>query len=419
MDVVKSPSKKNKFFDSKVKVISTIVFLLVLLAIYSKSTLGVVSVFRSELLIESVQQGDLEVVVDGYGTLISNKQQLLTALTRATVKEIVLKPGAAVTASSVIVRLENPELQQLVNNAEQELAQSMGNLRQLKLNNQREKLNESAMLSEIRASHESASLKREAEEVLVVKGIVSNLTFKQTQLNERQLSERVHILTQRIDQLGLVQLEAVNIQQERIKQQQGQLNIALSRLDALTITAGFDGVLQRLNVELGQSLSAGEEVALIGSITDLIALIRVPQSQAQQIQLGQKTIIDTRRDKIIGEVVRIDPIVENNTVNIEIALPKDLPASARPQLNVDGVIITNKLTDVLYIARPANVKNNSQHQLYKFDESEGSALRQQIQFGQQAGRNIEVLTGAKLNDEFIISDLSNLKESTTVLKVKY
>ncbi|MCJ8320945.1 MAG: HlyD family efflux transporter periplasmic adaptor subunit [Colwellia sp.] len=419
MDVVKSPSKKNKFFDSKIKVISVIVLLLVLLVAYSKSTLGVVSVFRSDLLIEPVQQGDLEVVVDGYGTLISNKQQLLTALTRATVKEIVLKPGATVIASSVIVRLENPELQQLVNNAHQELAQSMANLRQLKLNNQREKLNEAAVLSEIRASYESASLKREAEEKLVVKGIVSSLTFKQTQLNERQLAERIDILTQRIDQLDLVQLEAVNIQKERIKQQQGQLNIAQSRLNALTIKAGFDGVLQRLNVELGQSLSAGQEVALIGSVTDLIALIRVPQSQAQQIQLGQITIIDTRRDKITGRVVRIDPIVENNTVNIEIALPKNLPASARPQLNVDGVIITDKLIDVLYIARPANVKTNSQHELYKFDENEQNALRQLVQFGQQAGRYIEIRTGAKLNDEFIISDLSNLRKTTTQLKVKF
>jgi len=419
MDVVKSPSKKNKFFDSKIKVIAVIVLLLVLLAVYSKNTLGVVSVFRSELLIESVQQGDLEVVVDGYGSLISNKQQLLTALTRATVKEIVLKPGATVTASSVIVRLENPELQQLVNNAQQALAQSMANLRQLKLNNQREKLNEAAVLSEIRANFESASLKREAEEKLVVKGIVSSLTFRQTQLNERQLAERIDILTQRIEQLDLVQLEAVNIQKERIKQQQGQLNIAQSRLNALTIKAGFDGVLQRLNVELGQSLSAGQEVALIGSVTDLIALIRVPQSQAQQIQLGQKTIVDTRRDKIIGEVVRIDPIVENNTVNIEIALPKNLPASARPQLNVDGVIITDKLTDILYIARPANVKTNSQHELYKFNENEQNALRQPIQFGQQAGRYIEVRTGAKLNDEFIISDLSNLRSTTRQLKVKF
>ena len=183
--------------------------------------------------------------------------------------------------------------------------------------------------------------------------------------------------------------------------------------------AGFEGVLQRLSVELGQSLAAGQEIALIGSVTDLIALIRVPQSQAQQIQVGQRTIIDTRRDKIEGIVARIDPIVENNTVNIEISLPNKLPASARPQQNVDGVIIAETLKNINFIERPANVKSFSTGQLYRLNNEQQTATLSEIKYGQQAGQFIQILSGAKSKDKFIVSDLSNLKSTNSELEIKY
>ncbi|WDE13433.1 efflux RND transporter periplasmic adaptor subunit [Thalassomonas haliotis] len=418
MDTIKIKKKTTSFYKNKYILAAGLFGLLVLLAILAKQSGSSVSVLRNDILVEQVQQGDLAVLIEGYGNLTSDKQQLITTLTRATVKEIVLKPGAHVSADSVIVRLENPELIQAVENAEQELNQTQANLRQLKLTNQRERLNESASLAEITALYETATLKRQAEEKLVKQGIVSQLTFQESQLNEQQLKKRIAIATERNGQLRLVHQEAINIQQERVKQQQGQLNIARDRLARLEVKAGFDGVLQRLSVELGQSLDAGQEIALIGSVTDLIALIRVPQSQAQQIVVGQSAIIDTRRDKITGTVARIDPIVENNTVNIEIALPPDLPASARPQLKVDGVIVADTLKNATYIKRPANVKANNIGKLYRLDQQQENARLQAVTFGHQAGRFIQILSGAKAGEQFIVSDLSNLSKSTDALSIK-
>jgi HlyD family secretion protein len=419
MDVVKEkPSKKNKFLDKKHLVGIMLATVVVVLAFMASQSAGTASVLRSDILMDKVQYGDLEVVIEGYGNLTSDKQKLLTSLTRATVKEIVLKPGAVVTTDSIIVRLENQELLQQIDNTQQELAQAHANLRQLKLNQQRTLLDESAKMAEITASYETARLKRRAEEKLVKEGIVSRLTFQASQLNEKQYAKRLEILMQRIEQLKLVQKEAINIQQEKIKQQQGRQAIAQSRLDALVVKAGFEGVLQRLSVELGQSLAAGQEIALIGSTRHLIALIKVPQNQAQQISIGQKAIIDTRRDKIEGRVARIDPIVVDNTVNIEISLPTELPASARPQLSVDGIIIADTLKQITYIKRPANVKPNSHSQLYRLDNEMQNAQLQSIQFGHQAGRFIQIISGAQASQQFIISDLSALKSSSKQLVIK-
>jgi len=418
MDVVKKKKKRGLALSKNTILGSGGVALLVVLALWANSSASSVSVARGDILVDAVKLGDLAVTIDGYGSLKSNKQQLITSFSRATVKEIVLKPGATVHADSVIVRLENPELQQRYESAQRDLSQSAANLRQLKLNQQRETLNEAGTMAQINANYETASLKRVAEEKLYEKGIFSKLTFQQTLLNEKQFKKRIEILRQRIDQLKLVHAEAVNIAQDRILQQQGLVDIAKARLDKLTVRAGFDGVLQRLSVELGQSLSAGQEVALIGSVTDLIALIRVPQSQAQQIMIGQRAIIDTRRDKIEGVVARIDPIVADNTVEVEIALPKTLPASARPMLSVDGVITADTLTNVHYIQRPANVKSNSTLSLYRINSNSQQALLVPIKLGRQAGRYIEIVSGAKLNEKFIVSDLSTFKTTNDTLNIK-
>lgn len=400
------------------KLIVLLISAVVGLSVWASTNSDALAVDRTELLIDQVKRGDLEVIIDGYGTLTSDKQQLITAYSAATVKEILLKPGAEVKADSVIARLENPELLQQLENAKQELIQVKANLRQLKLNNQRERLNESANLAEISARYETATLTRIAEESLVEKGIVSRLDFQQSLLDEKQLKKRIDILKERSEQLVLVHQESVNIQQERVNQQQGRVDIAQSRIDKLTVKAGFDGVLQRLSVELGQSVSAGQEVALIGSVKDLIALIRVPQNQAPQIRVGQAAIIDTRRDKINGTVARIDPVVVENTVEVEITLPENLPASARPQLNVDGVITADTLKNVSYIKRPAGIKTNSTAQLYKLDPTQERAVLQSINFGQQAGNYIEVISGAQAQELYIISDLRHIQNTHSALAIE-
>jgi len=409
------PKLKPNLISKKHLIIIAIMLLFTVLAINFNNSFNNRTLARKDILIATVQQGDIDISIDGYGTLKSANMQLLTALTKATVKQIHLKPGALVTKNSIIVQLENPELEQLVTNAQQALAQQQANLRQLKLNQQREILNENAVLAELNALFQSAKLKRSAQQKLIVNGIVSQLSYQQTVLNEQQLKQRISIAKQRITQLGLVHKEAINIQQQRIKQQQGQLNIAQKRVNRLTVTAGFNGVLQRLTVELGQSLNAGQEIALIGSVTDLIALIKIPQTQAQQVKIGQKVNIDTRQNIIIGKVVRIDPIVKDNSVEVEIALPKHLPSSARSEQNIDAVIITNTLKNIHYMQRPANVKANSKVTLFKLNSANTQAYKTVLNLGEKSGRFIEIKSGTQVGDNFIISDLTNYKVSQLII----
>jgi len=387
--------------------ISAMIVALIILLSYANSSFNQVTLIKKDLLLSQVQTGELAISVAGYGKLVSDKQQIITALSRSTVREILLKPGALVSKDSVIVKLANPELAIHVEDARQQLAQLNANLRQLKVNQKRELLTEQATLEQLSAQYESAKLKRQAEQKLIKSGIISEIAFKQSQLNETQLNKRINILSKRLDQLSLVHQEAVNIQLERIKQQQGQLSIALNYLDKLNVTAGLDGVLQRLSVNLGQSLSPGQEIALIGSINDIIAEIKIPQNQAPKVKVGQQVTIDTRQDVIRGIVSRIDPIVEQNTVKVDVSLPVILPSNTRPEQNIDAQIVTQIIKNATFIERPANLPSHTTQFIYQVNDQGNLANRVQVSFGEKTNQYIEITSKVNKDQWFIISDLSN------------
>jgi multidrug efflux pump subunit AcrA (membrane-fusion protein) len=415
MDIVKTKVVKQLSLWHKLVLLLAVI--LIIGVIYQRNSQGGVSVSRSNIIISDVRQGALSITVTGYGELKSAQQQLLTAKTPATVQAILLKPGAIVTSDSIIVQLANPALEQQLKSAQQELNKLNANLRQLRLNNNREQLNELSDVAQSHAAYENAKLKLKAETSLVEQGIVSTLNYQRSRLDEQQLRQQLAIAKQRAEQLEAVHTESENVQLEQIKQQQGVVAMAQTQLANLSVAAGIDGVLQRLPVELGQSVNPGQEIALIGSVDSLIAIIQVPQNQVDDIRLAQLAHVDTRRGVVKARVVRISPVVVNNTVEVELSLPKELPENVRPQLTVDANIEVAQLKDVTYIERPANVKPHSVRDLYQVNSQQQSAHLVDIKFGREAGRFIEILSGAQLDQQLIISDLTNLTRSNSEILI--
>ena len=369
---------------------------------------------RTALLLAQVQRGDLQVSVDAYGVLRSDKQTLLTALTSATVQQVLLRPGAQVSADSIILQLSNPELLQEVEAAAMALAQEEANLKRLKLANQRERLAEQAVMAELDANLQMVTLRRNAEQQLVADGVVSSLSYQTTVLQQQQMQQRLDLQQQRLAQLDDVIAQADIIQQEQINQARTRYLTMQQRAERLTVRAGMEGVLQRLPVELGQSVVAGQELALVGSDKDLLALVRVSQSRAEQLQIGQTAQINTRRERVAAVVTRITPEVREGTIEVELAFTEGVPASARPELNIDAQIFTARLTDTLYLERPVNVQSHSSSRLFKVSD-EGRALSAtELQFGDDAGRYLQITSGAQQGDTFVLSDMATFRDAELI-----
>lgn len=382
-----------------------ILLLAFFLWIFFSQTKGA-EVSASQLIYGKVQKGDLNVSVNGYGTLRSTHQKLISSHTGGTVEEILLRPGALVEHDSIILKLSNPTLVTELESAHQLLTQEQANLRKLKLDQKRELLEEKSKLIELKSRHAATVLTRDAQLSLKEKGIIPLVQYKQIENEVEMIHKQINIFQERMDQLLLVHKEAINIQEEIIRQTEGTYQTQFHKVESLHVKAGMNGVLQRLPVEPGQTILAGGEVALVGSIDKLTAELKVAQTQAEKIKIGQSVIIDTRQDKISGEVFRIDPSVENGTVLIEISLFGELPSSARPQLNIDGQIIVGVYHDTLFVERPVNATEKKTANVFVVDANSKYATATEIEFGLEAGKYIQVLSGASVTDKLILSDLS-------------
>ena len=411
MDIKKtSPVKKRPWIKPVVFVVGALVFSVWQFTQASSDT----KVSRSELRLATVQHSDLPFTISGFGKLISKHKRLLTAPTRATVEEILILPGTQVTKKTVIMRLNNPDLLLQVNNAQMELARHHASLRELIINQKSEYLAHQAILVQIKANLAAAELKVEAQSGLAAKGIVSSLDFKRSKLAASQLAERLTIEQQRLAHLKSAHQEKISVQAQFAKQLDANLALKQSLQAGLVIHADIEGVLQSMPVTLGQSVAAGEQLALVASNKTMIAQLKVPQAEAEAIAIGHEAVINTRSAFVRGVVNRIDPVITNGSVVIDIDITEALPVNARPELKVEGKIEIGMLNNALYIKQPVGVKANSSTQVFTLLANQQTATLRTMKFGRVIGNNIELLSGASEGEQFIVSDTSSWSPNHTL-----
>jgi len=365
---------------------------------------------RDSVWLDTVQQGPLDLSVRGIGTLQPIEVRWLTARTDGRVEKLIKLPGALVEPGTVLLEMSNPELQQQLTNAELQLRAAEADFANLEAELESRLLERRSSLARMQADYESASLEAEVNRELYDEGLVAELTMKKSALAAKQFSTQFELEKQRLDfQKNSIdkQLAAKRV---AVEQERERFNLLQSQVRQLTVKAHMKGVLQRLPVEEGQQVSAGQNLAQVSDPTQLKAVVRIPETQARDVTHGQKTEIDTRNGVMEGEVMRVSPTVENGTVDVEIALTGELPKGARPDLTVEGTIHLAQLDDVTYVGRPAFGRENGKAGMFKIDPETGEAVRVPVSFGKCSVTAIEIRQGLRPGDQVILSDTSSWDE---------
>ncbi|CCQ09180.1 Efflux transporter, RND family, MFP subunit [Pseudoalteromonas luteoviolacea B = ATCC 29581] len=373
------------------------------------------TVERSSLSIAKVEQGDFSIKVDGYGLLQSRDKRLITSTSNAIVDEIILKAGAIVDENTVILTLKNPELEGKLRQALASLKSAKTQKRQLTLSQQRELINNQSSISELKAKLEIAMLQVDAERFLAKSGIVSGISAKKNELEAKQLAKNIELEESKLDKLKSMQLDALSIQDDLIAQAQGEFDVAKEMVEQLSVKAGLNGVIQRMPLNLGQSVSAGAELALIGTLSPLIAEVKVPQIQAYLIREGMPAEINSLNERVAGIVHRVDPVINEGAVQIDIKLTESPSSNLRPMQQVDATIFANVQKGSTYITQPSGVSENTTVSLFKLGQ-DGHAALIEVSFGKTSGQHIEVLSGLEPGEQVIISQLE-LPAETKRIKV--
>lgn len=382
-----------------------IIALVALVGFVSRLDPAAPSVAEASLWIDTVKQGDMLREVRGPGVLVPREIRWIAAESNARVERIVVRAGAQVEADTVILELSNPEVVDQQLSAESALTAAEADFVARRVGLESQLLDQRAALAGIRADYEGARLTAEAETELAGRGIISRIQARRSELAAEQLKLRTEIEVERIAKFEQTIRAQLDAERARINQLKNVAELRRRQAEGLQVRAGIAGVLQQVPVQEGQQVVAGTNLARVAKPGALMAELRISETQVKDIVHGQSVRVDTRNGVVAGQVVRIDPAVQNGTVLVEVDFTEKLPDSARPDLSVDGTIEIERLTNVLHVGRPAYGQPESEVRLFRLDE-DGQAHRIPVRLGRASVNQIEIAQGLNPGDRIILSDTS-------------
>ncbi len=409
MDIARPNAAKEK---RKKRIIYGVIAAVVLAGItiaLSRLKPAAPTVDKNLVWMDQVKRGPMVRQVRGLGTLVPEEISWVAARTSARVEKIILRPGAEVQPDSVILELANPDVVSAAANADSQLRAA-----EAQLANQRVQLASQLLAAESTAAaaksdYETARLQAEVNEELSKDGLVAPIQLKLSKVTAEQAEHRNEIEQKRYSFSQEAIKPQLAVQEAEVERLRSQATLRHEELNALTVRAGMAGVVSALNVEVGAQVQPGQNLARVADPTKLKAEVRIAETQAKDIAIGQISQIDTRNGIVEGRVSRIDPAVQNGTVLVDVSIVNELPKGARPDLSVDGTIELERLNDVVYVGRPAFGQEKSTVGIFKCNGdkiSASEAVRIPVKFGRSSVNTIEVVSGLQPGDWVILSDMS-------------
>ena len=412
MDVARPPQHARRRRNRR-WILGTLAVLLLAGATYAAMRLkpALPTLDRSTIWTDTVRRGPMLREVRGLGTLVPEEIRWIAAGTDARVERIIVYPGATVQPETTILALSNPELRQTVLDADAAVTAGQAKLVNLRAQLQSQALERQSAFAKAQGDRDTAVAQVEVNERLSKQGLIAEVELKKSQISAKELTACCDIEGQRVDFTRQAIEPQLAVAQGELGQAKAQAELKHSQLDALQVRAGMAGVLQQVPVEVGQRITAGTNLARVADPTQLKAQIKIPETQARDIQPGLAAAVDTRNGVAEGHVSRVDPAVHDGTVLVDVTFGgTPLPRGARPDLSVEGTVQLENIPDALIVGRPAFGREDSTVSLFRLSTDGEEATRVRVKLGRGSVNLVEVRAGLQPGDKIILSDTSAYDE---------
>jgi HlyD family secretion protein len=364
------------------------------------------SVEKGTVWMDTVKQGQMLREVRGIGTLVPEEIRYVPAPYNGRVATVHMLPGVKVMEDTLLVELRNTDMEQQEIEAKSNLATAELELANLRAQLELQRLDRRAALATAEAQYKNAKAKSDRDEMLFKQGLLLELDYNLSKTSCDELTTRYTIEHERDNMLQESLAAQLAAKQTSVQQQRDLVKLRREQLSALKVRAGVAGVLQQVLVQAGQTVAAGTNLAIVVQPKKLKAELKVAETQAKDVQIGQLASIDTHNGIIAGRVSRIDPSVREGSVVVDVGLESELPQGVRPDLSVDGTIQIEKLDNVIYVRKPANMALDSVTQVFCVSVNGQEATRRRVRLGRSSVNTIEVVAGLQVGDRVILSDMS-------------
>lgn len=403
MDIPRPENKKRKRMRQIVIGASTAIVLAAVTVGLSRLEPAAPSVDGNTLYTDTVKQGELVIQVRGPGTLVPREYLWIAAQSTGRVERVLVRPGAVVEPDTVLAELSNPDLMREAEEARYGLVIAKAEFAEFELTLRSKELDQKAAVAQANASYEAARLKAEAERAA---GVVAELTVRTSELTAESLKAAYDIQVERLNQLGATVDAQVAAQRARLAQTENSYERVQEQVQALSVRAGLAGQVQEVMIEAGQQVQLGGNVARVARPDELIAELRITETQVKDVLVDQLVAVDTRNGIVDGKVIRVAPSSVDGTVQVDVELTGKLPRGARPDQSVDGTIEIDRIPDTIKTGRPTYSQPNAKITLFKLVDNRRYAVRVPVEIGKQSVNEVQIVQGLVPGDEVILSDTS-------------
>ncbi len=407
MDVARPPEVAQQRKRRRI-ILSAAAALLVLITTVALARLkpAAPTVEGASLWIDSVKRGTMLRQVRGVGILVPDEIRWVTALTEGRVERVLVQPGTAVEADTVLVELSNPQTEQAALTADLDLRTALAQYEVLKADLARDLLAQRVTAATVSADAAQAAMDADANEAMAKNGFIPNIVLRQSKLRAETAAARNKMEEERLQNTEKTLAVKLEVQQAEVERRKTMATLRRSEATGLRVRAGVAGVLQEVPVQVGQRIDPGTNLARVVDPTRLKAQLQVAETQVKDVVIGQKAEVDTRNGVTKGRVVRIDPAARNGTVTVDVVLEGGLPRGARPDMSVDGTIELERLDNIMYVGRPAFGQDQAKVSLFKLSPDRSGAALVPVELGRSSVNTIEVIRGLNVGDCVVLSDMS-------------
>ncbi|MFZ1203914.1 MAG: efflux RND transporter periplasmic adaptor subunit [Candidatus Acidiferrales bacterium] len=406
MDIARPEVKRQKRIRRYMYIGAALLLIVIVTAALARLKPAAPSVDKSTIWTDTVKRGPMLREVRGLGTLVPETVWVIPAATDGRVEKRYLLPGTPVKANTVILDLTNPQLQQEALDAQYQLKGAQASYEQTKADLQNQLMDKRTQAASVSSQYRTAEMTKDADERLGKLGLKAELDVRTAEVQAEELAKENALAQQEVQTFANSIGAQLAVQQANIDQKHALYELKKSQVAQLQVRAGVDGILQELDVDVGQQVTSGTALAKVSQPTQLKASLQIAETQAKDIQIGQKASIDTHNGIIPGHVMRIDPSVANGTRTVDVKLDGALPKGAVPDLSVEGTIEIERLADVLYVGRPVHGDADSTVGLFKLIDGGNEAVRVPVEIGSESVNTVEIRKGLDVGDTVILSDMS-------------
>ncbi|MCB0523978.1 MAG: efflux RND transporter periplasmic adaptor subunit [Saprospiraceae bacterium] len=412
------PIKKKTFTPQRIGIgLVVIAFLVFAVNTMINGSNSSLNVEREKLTLSQVEQGVFDEFIVVTGVVQPLKTYQLDAIEGGYVAEKLLDGGAKVKKGDLILSLENQSLMLDFVNRETQMYDLINNLENTRLQLKQDKFTLKKVLSELDFQILQAKDEFDRNSTLFADHIISQQEFTKTKISyERLVQQRaIEIENQKFqEENSVTQIRQLEGTLDRTK-----LNLKMMKdnLANLSVRAPVSGLLSRVDVEIGASITAGQNIGQIDDLNGFKMRVEVDEHYVSRIFPGLEGSFEFNGVLVKLQVSKVFPEVRNGRFDVDMSFEDEIPSGIRRGQSVPVRLQLGKPAQALLLQTGGFFSSTGGNWVYVLEPGGDKAVKRDISLGRKNPQFFEVLSGLEAGETVITSTYDNYGEKD-VLNLK-